>query len=349
MQIIKPTEIEKLIWEKLTPSKTGGLVRNEAFVFADVLEWDEWYREPDKMNPDDWERKLLAGCRGEWFAHVVEGRQRILDVGCGFGFPSFYLARYGHEIVGIDPSPSEIATAKAIAVRMGNPANVSFQVVEQSNLPFPEDSFDAATLSTSLECMGEPETILAELKRVLKTGSPLAIEEEDRSLEPETHPVWEKTAWAFFDDAYWIWYETRICDPYLDRRYMLKIDPQGEVARLLDPFVSTVTERKQGLPVVNFKEAGISWEQALDEVTETRYSEARGYDPGILAGLLERMGFTDIRFFIQPDGAEFARGLQRTGHLDKIPGDVRKILRALVRSMPATQVPVGTMVMCRVP
>ncbi|MBN2379382.1 class I SAM-dependent methyltransferase [candidate division WOR-3 bacterium] len=179
--IIKPTETESHIWKTFNPVKTGGLVRNEAFVFMDVLDWPEWYSEPVKLNPDDWERKLLAGCRSEWFAHVVEGRNCILDVGCGFGFPSFYLARYGHEVSGVDPSPSEIATAKAIARKLGNPANVSFQVVEQSNLPFADDSFDAATLGHSLECIGDPEALLRELKRVLEPGSPVAIVEEDRS------------------------------------------------------------------------------------------------------------------------------------------------------------------------
>lgn len=350
--VVKPTEIEKRIWERTTPCKTGGLVRSKALVFADVLEWPDWFREPDKLDPDDWERKLLAGCRGEWFAHVVEGRQKVLDVGCGFGFPSFYLARYGHEVVGVDASPSEIESAREIARRKGNPPNIRFEVVDQTELPFEDNTFDAATLCTSLECMGEPEVLLAELKRVLRPGSPVAIEEEDRPVTPvtpKTHPVWEKSSWAFFTDEIWLWYELRITEPHLDRRYMLRLDMKGKVAHKLQPVMESVLSKKEGMPVTDFEKVNIGLDEALAEIVDGEYSEARGYDPVSLKDLLERMGFTDLRFFAKPDGAEFAKSLEKDGLLEKMPDDVRGILRALVRSVPTTETPVWGMVSCMVP
>ena len=348
--MVKPTEIEKKIWTRNTPLlKTGGLVRNSAFVFADVLDWPDWSGEPDKLNPEHWESKLLAGCRGEWFAHMVEGRHKVLDVGCGFGFPSFYLARYGHEVVGVDPSASEIATARKIAKRMENPGNVSFEVIEQNELPFDDDSFDAATLCTSLECMEDPEAILAEVKRVLKPGSPIAIEEEDRPVTHQLHPVWEKTTWAFFDDQIWIWYETRISDPYLDRRYMLRIDPDSEIAFKLKEYEPYLSSKEKGLPVIQFDETGISWDDALAAVVESTFSEAKGYDGPSLKKLLESTGFTNIRFFLQPNGAEFARELEKQGLLEKMPDDVRGVLRALVKSVPVTERAISTMVSCQTP
>ena len=374
--VVKPTETEKKIWVRLRPRKTGGLVRNKAFVFKDVLDWPEWYREPEKLNPDDWERSIMAGCRDEWFAHVVEGRRRILDVGCGFGFPSFYLARYGHEVVGVDPSPSEIATARAIAERMENPGtrntrtpsghfhyiqdyrpvffghNTRFEVIEENKLPFDDNSFDAATLCTSLECMGEPEVLLRELKRVLGPGSPIAIEEEDRPVTPvtpKTHPVWENLHWAFFDGQIWLWCETRICDPHLDRRYMLRLDMKGKVAHKLQPVMESVLSKKKGMPVMDFEKVDIGLDEALAEIVDGEYSEARGYDPVSLKDLLERMGFTDLRFFAKPNGAEFAKSLKKYGLLEKMPDDVRGILRALVRSVPTIETPVWGMVSCMVP
>jgi SAM-dependent methyltransferase len=352
--VVKPTEIEKKIWERTTPRKTGGLVRNAAFVFKDVLDWPDWYREPSKLDPEDWERKLLAGCRGEWFAHVLEGRNRVLDVGCGFGFPSFYLARYGHQVVGVDPSASEIATARAIAEKLGNPDNVRFEVIEQNNLPFADDSFDAATLCTSLECVGEPHVLLAELKRVLKPGSPVAIEEENRPVThqpvtPNTNPVWEKTRWAFFDEEIWLWYELRITDPYLDRRYMLRIDPESEVATRLKEFELYIESKPKGLPTVSFDEAGISWDDALAAVVEPTFSEAKGYDGPSLKKLLESTGFTNIRFFLQPDGAEFARSLENQGLLALMPDNIRAVLRALVKSVPVTERGISTIVSASTP
>ncbi|MBA7600310.1 Ubiquinone biosynthesis O-methyltransferase [subsurface metagenome] len=379
LPVVKSTEIERKIWDRLTPRKTGGLVRNKVFRFRDCVDWDGWYRKPEKLNPDDWERSIMAGCRGEWFAHVVEGRQKVLDVGCGFGFPSFYLARYGHEVVGVDPSPSEIATARAIAERMENPGtrntrntrtpsghfhyiqdyrpvffghNTRFEVIEENKLPFADNSFDAATLSTSLECMGEPEVLLKELKRVLRPGSPIAIEEEDRPVTPvtpKTHPVWEKSSWAFFTDEIWLWYELRITEPHLDRRYMLRLDMKGKVAHKLQPVMESVLSKKKGMPVMDFEKVDIGLDEALAEIVDGEYSEARGYDPVSLKDLLERMGFTDLRFFAKPDGAEFAKSLEKDGLLEKMPDDVRGILRALVRSVPTIETPVLGMVSCRVP
>lgn len=349
IEVVKPTEIEIKIWEQLALKKTGGLVRNEAFVFKDVLDWPEWYRKPSKLDPDDWENKLLAGCRGEWFAHVVEGRKRVLDVGCGFGFPSFYLARYGHEVVGIDPSSSEIATARAIAERLDQPDNIEFKVIEQNTLLFEDDSFDAATLSTSLECMSDPEALLKELKRVLRPGSPIAIEEEDRSLEPNTHPVWEKTYWAFFDNAVWLWYELRVSDPYLDRRYMLRIDVDSEIAAKLRKYQPYTESKSQGLPVIPFDDGYISWDDALAAVVESTWSQARGFDGPSLKALLESAGLVNVRFFVKPDGKRFAQALAQQGLLETVPDDVRGILRALVKAVVLSAQPVSAMVSCKTP
>jgi ubiquinone/menaquinone biosynthesis C-methylase UbiE len=353
--VVKPTEIERKIWSSLEPQKTagprntGGLVRNKAFVFRDVLDWPEWSGEPSKLNPEHWESKLLAGCRGEWFAQAVEGARRVLDVGCGSGFPSFYLAKYDHEVVGVDPSPSEIATARAIAELMNNPGNVRFEVIEEQKLCFDDSSFDAATLGHSLECAGDPQVLLSEVKRVLRPGSPIAIQEEDRSLEPPTHPVWEKCRWAFFDNEIWIWYETRISGPYLDRRYMLKLDSSGSIAQRLQTLKDQVLSRNEGLPVADLKTSGISLEEALSQSVEATYSEARGYDPVTLSELLTRMGLTRIRFFSEPDGRRFAESLAEQGLLDKMPDDIRGVLRALVKSVPPTERPISTMVSCKTP
>lgn len=347
--VVKPTDTENLIWTRLKPHKTGGLVRNSAFVFRDVLDWPQWSGEPLKLDPEHWENKLLAGCRGEWFAHVVDGRTRILDVGCGFGFPSFYLARYGHEVVGVDPSPSEIATAKELAKRIEIPGKVNFLVVEESSLPFADGSFDAATLSTSLECVAEPEVLLSELKRVLKPGSPIAIEEEDRSLDPKTHPVWEKANWAFFDGQIWIWYETRICHPYLDRRYMISLEASAQIGQSLQALKDQALSKNKGLPVVDLKTSGITLEDALSQATEAFYSEARGYDPSALKELLVDAGFAEVKFYALPDGAEFAHSLASQNLLARMPDNVRGILRALVKCVRSVPVPISTFVSCTVP
>ncbi len=340
--VVNPTDVELSIWERTQPRRTGGLVRTKAHVFKDCVDWDEFYREPDRLKPEDWESKMLAGFRGEWFAHVLEDSERILDVGCGFGFPTFYLARCGHEVVGVDASPSEIDTARRIAARMGSPTSTSFEVIEQDRLPFADRSFDGASFCTSLECAGDAPSLLKEVRRVLRPGSPIAIEEEDRSLGPQTHPVWERLRWASFEDTVWLWYETRIREPYLDRRYVLRTGAPDRVRAALRSAVAGT----QGLPVVGFEQGGITLEGALSLVADGEWSEARGYDPSALKMLLEEVGFSQLRFWLKPDGRRFADSLEKDGLLGEMPGDVRAVLRAIVRSTETTDIPVTCVLKC---
>jgi SAM-dependent methyltransferase len=50
-------------------------------------------------------------------AHLEQGRQRILDLGCGPGHYAGRLAELGHEVVGLDLDPQMI-----VAARSGHPA-----------------------------------------------------------------------------------------------------------------------------------------------------------------------------------------------------------------------------------
>jgi len=159
--IVKPTETEKKIWEHIRPKKTGGVVRQGSTKFPDQMV-PSYHGPPDKTNIDHWDDKMKGGAGGEWYAYILEGAHRILDVGCGFGFPSFYLASRGFEVVGVDPSASQIAAAEWYRQEEGAEYRLKYQVIEQTKLPFEDDSFDGFAMCTSLECVGEPETLMSE-------------------------------------------------------------------------------------------------------------------------------------------------------------------------------------------
>ena len=256
--VVKPTETERKIWKHIRPQKIGGLVRQGSATFPHDM-FPCCYGPRDKTNPGHWDCKMKGGPRAEWWAYMMEGAQRVLDVECGFGFPSFYLASCGHEVVGVDPSPSQIAVAERYRQQEGASYSLKYQVIGQTALPFEDDSFDGATLGNSLECADNPEALMREVIRVLKPGSPLAIDEEDRASEPRAHPVWEERESVVIDDVSYLWVETRVCDPYLDRRYMI---------RLVEDAKFTGHLRRQA-PAASFswsvtlQESGISLEQAL--------------------------------------------------------------------------------------
>ncbi len=109
-----------------------------------------------------------------------------LDVGCGTGTLAMEVARRlgrAGRVAGVDPSPEQIARARAKAARRHVPIDFQIGVIEQ--LAFPDQTFDVA-LST-LMMHHVPESLkrqgLAEIARVLKPGGRLVIADFTRKQE----------------------------------------------------------------------------------------------------------------------------------------------------------------------
>ncbi len=110
----------------------------------------------------------------------------VLDVGCGTGTLAMEVKpRVGRagRVAGIDPSPQQIARARAKAARRHVP--IEFQIGVIEHLAFPDQTFDVVLstlmmhhLPTSLKRQG-----LAEIARVLKPGGRLVIADFKRKQE----------------------------------------------------------------------------------------------------------------------------------------------------------------------
>jgi tocopherol O-methyltransferase len=104
----------------------------------------------------------------------VQQATRILDVGCGIGGSSLYLAeKFGAIATGITLSPVQAtrATERAIAAGLatGRPS-AQFQVADALNLPFADQSFDFVWSLESGEHMPDKTRFLQECYRVLQPG-----------------------------------------------------------------------------------------------------------------------------------------------------------------------------------
>jgi ubiquinone/menaquinone biosynthesis C-methylase UbiE len=93
---------------------------------------------------------------------------RWIDVGCGNGaFTEVLIARASPAAVtGIDPSDGQISYART---RSGA-AMAKFQVADAQNLPFPDNSFDAASMALVIAFVPDPVKAAAEMARVVKPG-----------------------------------------------------------------------------------------------------------------------------------------------------------------------------------
>jgi tocopherol O-methyltransferase len=96
----------------------------------------------------------------------------ILDVGCGIGGSTLYLAdRYNlSQVTGITLSPVQAERATARAIELGLQARSQFLVADAMAMPFPDHSFDLVWSLESGEHMPDKAKFLQECDRVLKTG-----------------------------------------------------------------------------------------------------------------------------------------------------------------------------------
>jgi tocopherol O-methyltransferase len=100
--------------------------------------------------------------------------QNILDVGCGIGGSSLYLAeKFGARVTGITLSPVQAARAKERARAAGLEARADFQVANALEMPFADNSFDLLWSLESGEHMPDKVKFLQECHRVLKPGGKL--------------------------------------------------------------------------------------------------------------------------------------------------------------------------------
>jgi SAM-dependent methyltransferase len=103
--------------------------------------------------------KLLAG-----FPQVG----RALEIGCGTGHFSRWLAAKDLDVTGLDISPSMLAEARRLD-------GLSYVEGDALNLPFGDRSFDLAVLITTLEFVADPLRALVEATRIARHGLMLGV------------------------------------------------------------------------------------------------------------------------------------------------------------------------------
>jgi demethylmenaquinone methyltransferase / 2-methoxy-6-polyprenyl-1,4-benzoquinol methylase len=127
-----------------------------------------------------WKRRLVV------MAGLKPG-DRALDLCCGTGDVSFALAATGAEVTGLDFSEPMLNVAEGRKLKVqssklnteinpgGNLPAPSFVRGDALHTPFPDDHFDAVTISYGLRNLADFEGGLREMHRVAKPGGRLLV------------------------------------------------------------------------------------------------------------------------------------------------------------------------------
>jgi SAM-dependent methyltransferase len=143
--------------------------RNRAYWDAMADQWVDRGRR-------DWEAPDPVW--GIW--HIPESEAKLLpdvsgldviELGCGTGYVSAWLARRGARPVGVDNSAEQLKTARAFQQEFG----IEFPLIHGNaeHVPFPNASFDLAISEYGAAIWADPYKWIPEAARVLKPGGRL--------------------------------------------------------------------------------------------------------------------------------------------------------------------------------
>ena len=95
----------------------------------------------------------------------------IVELGCGTAYFSAWLARRGARVVGVDPTPAQLETAR----RMQQETGIEFQLIEApgEDVPLPDASFDIVHSEYGASIWADPYKWIPEAARLLRPNGRL--------------------------------------------------------------------------------------------------------------------------------------------------------------------------------
>jgi O-antigen biosynthesis protein len=112
------------------------------------------------------------------FARELATQKEVLDIACGEGYGSYLLAGTAKRVIGVDMSPEAIRHGESRYAT----SNLEFRQGECSRIPLENSSVDMVVSFETIEHHDQHESMLAEIKRVLRPDGMLVISTPEREL-----------------------------------------------------------------------------------------------------------------------------------------------------------------------
>jgi SAM-dependent methyltransferase len=140
--------------------------------------WSEWAAEYVENAEHSWGQDEITW--GIWRVPETElqalpdlAGKDVIELGCGTAYISAWLARRGARVVGVDPTPAQLETAR----RMQHVHELEFPLVEApaEQVPLPDASFDLAVSEYGASIWADPYRWVPEAARLLRPGGEIVF------------------------------------------------------------------------------------------------------------------------------------------------------------------------------
>jgi 2-polyprenyl-3-methyl-5-hydroxy-6-metoxy-1,4-benzoquinol methylase len=121
------------------------------------------------INKNNFTYEIILGILRKY----IKGRTKILDIGCGAGTISFYLAKKGNEVMGIDISEKAIDACMKSTKKL-NLNNINFK---KMNFPYeiPNEKYDIVLCIETIEHLKDDSLALKRVFSLLKPNGVLIL------------------------------------------------------------------------------------------------------------------------------------------------------------------------------
>lgn len=303
-------------------------------IYRRVEQWEIYDRMAGTGDYPDVDKQFLPKERFDWtllteielFRNAVSGCKKVLDIGCGTGHPSLYIAKDVEQIVGIDKSEKMIEIARRKLHKVGAD-NVFFEVGDAERLRFSDSGFDAVVLCGSLATFTNKKRALQEIRKVLcKNGKVACIEAnwlfqsvKERRFKGEGSFTLAEGNLIKYRHVKRSWY------PHKETDYRCVIDKKSLLGKRLLSNSHLLKHRT------------LETEMPIEEVEpychEIEYDEEEKFAPETLANLFTENGFRNVTVFgygIMYDSVSAAGLIEKTAsymkRLTKAEAQVSKFL-----------------------
>lgn len=126
---------------------------------AKAATYEDWYATRRGRRVDQAERALL-----DWLVAQFPKARSALEVGCGTGHFTPWLARKGLRVVGLDRAPAMLAEMRTLYPKIPSVLG------DAHRLPFQEGVVDLTVYMTTLEFLDDPQVALSEAVWAARQG-----------------------------------------------------------------------------------------------------------------------------------------------------------------------------------